>query len=118
MLHGTHQKNCVNNLGTTRETAGNIAHTGFTTVSSYDSGYFGRGIYFTSSIDNAKFYSLNQAKSQKLCLILSVVIPGNVYPVTEHHKGPNSLQGGPIPQQTLLTMSSLCFKMHKLSLFF
>jgi hypothetical protein len=80
-------------LGTCRDTAWKIVHTGFTTVAKKDDGFFGKGIYFTSSVDYAKFYSHITAKSSKLCLILSLVIPGNIYPVTEDHEGPNSLKG-------------------------
>jgi len=79
--------------GTDRKTAWKIVQTGFATVCREDPGFYGTGIYFTSNIDYAKHYSYVAAKTQKLCLVLSLVVPGNIYPVTEHHKGPDSLLG-------------------------
>lgn len=86
-------------LGTSRETAWKIVKSGFATVATIDEGYFGKGIYFTSDVNYAKYYAeLAAGKSRprgKQCLILSVVIPGNIYPVTEDHKGPDSLLSKP-----------------------
>jgi len=82
--------------GTTRETSWHIARTGLTTVSEVDDGYYGKGIYITSDCLYARQYSASSCagqQSSKLCLVLSVVIPGNPFFVTEHHEGVNSLRG-------------------------
>jgi len=91
--------------GTSIETAWKIAQTGFTTVATLDSGWYGRGVYFTSSVDYAKFYSgLASKNNPTKCVILSMVVCGNVYPVREKKDinnddedvKKNSLEGKPI----------------------
>lgn len=83
-------------VGTSREAANKIAQTGFAALSKLDSGYFGTGIYFTSDVRYAQFYSQAASKSSNnLCFVLAAVCPGNVYPVTEAHDGENSLRGKP-----------------------
>jgi len=62
-------------------------------LSSLDAGYFGKGIYFTTcSMYCLPYISIRRNPA----IILSWVIPGNVYPTIEDHRGPNSLLGGPI----------------------
>jgi hypothetical protein len=54
------------------------------TLSTLDAGYFGRGVYFSSNI----LYTLPYAFSKRNpALIISYLNPGNVFPVTEDHKG-------------------------------
>jgi len=62
--------------GTSEGSALKISKNGFGTVSTLDEGYFGRGIYFTSSMQYARKYGQ--------VLLLTLVIPGNPFPVTEH----------------------------------
>uniref|UniRef100_A0A6B2KWM3 PARP catalytic domain-containing protein n=1 Tax=Arcella intermedia TaxID=1963864 RepID=A0A6B2KWM3_9EUKA len=84
--------------GTNMPVALKIAQTGFSTVATLDPGFYGRGIYFTTSLAYASLYSKG-AKATSLChIIVSLVSPGNVYPVIEHPKAENSLKGvaGPV----------------------
>jgi len=79
--------------GTDATVAWKILDTGFSALSSLDKGYYGCGIYFTSSAQYAlPYYSTKKNPAVLICL----AIPGNVYPVTEHRKGENSLMGQPI----------------------
>jgi len=79
--------------GTDAQIAEKICETGFAALSSLDAGYFGKGIYFTSFA----LYALPYISSKHSpAIIVSYVLPGNVYPVTEGHKGPTKLLGGPI----------------------
>jgi len=65
-----------------------IAKTGFVALSTLDAGFYGKGVYFTTSAP----YSLHYAYlSQEPVLILSFVTPGNVYPVVENPKEVDSL---------------------------
>jgi len=71
--------------GTDMPVAEKICETGFATLSSIDAGYFGKGIYFTP--DQA--YTIPYIVSRRQpTLILSWVVPGNVFPVTESHCDP------------------------------
>jgi len=76
--------------GTQLGTAWSISSTGFAALSATDAGFFGKGIYFTSSCKYALPYT--QFGSQP-CLLISLINPGNVYPVIEHHKSDYSLMG-------------------------
>lgn len=79
--------------GTNYPVAEKIAQTGFASLSSLDAGYYGKGIYFTSSI----LYTLPYAcLHREPALILSYLNMGNIFPVTEDHRGPKSLMGTPI----------------------
>jgi len=79
--------------GTGLKIANKISLTGFASLASLDAGYFGQGIYFTTSIP----YALPYARLQEdPAIIISYIIPGNIYPVVEHHKEENSLLGSPI----------------------
>ena len=68
--------------GTSENAAYRIVTNGFGTTATLDDGYFGRGIYFTSSMEYAAKYT-NSTKRGKVFL-LSLVITGNTFPVTEH----------------------------------
>lgn len=76
--------------GTDFTIAEKIAQTGFAALSSLDEGYFGKGIYFTTSLLYTLPYACNKRRP---AAIISFVNMGNVYPVTEDHKGCNSLRG-------------------------
>ena len=79
--------------GTDLSVAWKIVNTGFSALSSLDAGFYGRGIYFSSSA----LYTLPYyASKPNPCLILCLAIPGNVYPVVENHQGSHSLLGLPI----------------------
>eukprot|EP01126_Amoeba_proteus_P066507 TRINITY_DN9632_c0_g1_i7.p1 TRINITY_DN9632_c0_g1~~TRINITY_DN9632_c0_g1_i7.p1 ORF type:complete len:321 (-),score=61.73 TRINITY_DN9632_c0_g1_i7:230-1192(-) len=65
-----------------------ICENGFATLSKLDSGFYGRGIYFTSFTEYAFLY----LKSDP-CYIVSLVCPGNVYPVIEGPNDEASLKG-------------------------
>lgn len=76
--------------GTDFTTAECIACTGFAALSSLDDGFFGKGIYFTTSLS----YTLSYACAKRRpSVIISYVHMGNPFPVTEDHKGPKSLKG-------------------------
>mmetsp|Transcript_18846 Transcript_18846/g.20978 ORF Transcript_18846/g.20978 Transcript_18846/m.20978 type:complete len:222 (-) Transcript_18846:224-889(-) len=81
--------------GTTREAAWSIVKAGFGVLSSLDAGYYGQGIYFTRSIKYACSYDTS-GKDNKKTLVLSLVTPGNVYPVTENPQDEANLVGKPI----------------------
>eukprot|EP01127_Copromyxa_protea_P001845 TRINITY_DN11758_c0_g1_i1.p1 TRINITY_DN11758_c0_g1~~TRINITY_DN11758_c0_g1_i1.p1 ORF type:complete len:228 (+),score=28.88 TRINITY_DN11758_c0_g1_i1:48-686(+) len=76
--------------GTDYGVAMTIASTGFAALSSLDSGWYGAGIYFTTyAMYTTPYFALRKDPA----IILSFVTPGNVFPTTENHKGPNSLLG-------------------------
>jgi len=81
--------------GTSKSTASKIAQTGFSTVATLDDGFYARGIYFTSDIEYASYYSklANKGKTEIAYLILAFVSPGHIYPVTESPKDKHSLRG-------------------------
>jgi len=76
--------------GTEFAIAERICETGFASLSSLDAGYYGKGIYFSS-------YSVYLfpyiAPKRSPAIIVSWVIPGNVYPVTEDRRSGHSLLG-------------------------
>eukprot|EP01125_Pyxidicula_operculata_P014817 TRINITY_DN4987_c0_g1_i1.p1 TRINITY_DN4987_c0_g1~~TRINITY_DN4987_c0_g1_i1.p1 ORF type:complete len:1811 (-),score=370.81 TRINITY_DN4987_c0_g1_i1:86-5518(-) len=76
--------------GTDKFIADKIAETGFAALSKLDAGWYGKGIYFTTST----LYSVPYFATKKTpSVIVSMVVPGNVYPVIENHKEENSLEG-------------------------
>jgi len=83
--------------GTSDKAVWEICQTGFSTVSTVDDGWFGKGMYFTSFATYAtKFYCKANDAGEKV-LIISYVVPGNVYPVVESpHDEKNSLKGQPV----------------------
>ena len=66
--------------GTSLASAQSIAKSGFGVVGrSGDPGWYGKGIYTTSTLR----YAHNYAKSDHLALIICAVLPGNVFPVVD-----------------------------------
>jgi len=84
--------------GTAEETLWKISQTNFATIATLDKGWYGRGIYFTSSVDYATYYSKKASKNSLLSyLMLAYVIPGNIFPVIEDHDDVNDgLEGKPV----------------------
>jgi len=79
--------------GTELFLAEKISQTGFANLSSLDAGFFGSGIYFSTFV----MYTLPYFGSKKFpSVILSYVVPGNTYPVKEHHRAEDSLMGRPM----------------------
>ena len=76
--------------GTDYLVAEKIAQTGFAALSSLDAGYFGKGIYFTTSLAYTLPYSCGKRRPS---VIVSYVNMGNIFPVTEPHNASNSLKG-------------------------
>jgi len=73
--------------GTSEAAAWNITENGFGVVAKLDDGYFGKGIYFTSTFDYAAKYVIYHVESNPShwkAFIISLVVPGNVFPVTEN----------------------------------
>jgi len=79
--------------GTDVGIAWKILETGFSALSSLDAGFYGRGIYFSSS---AKYTLPYYCIKRNPCVLLCLAIPGNVFPVVEDRREPNSLLGMPI----------------------
>ena len=76
--------------GTDLSVAKKIAATGFASLSSLDAGYYGKGIYFTSHL----LYTLPYCGGKRNpAVIISYLNMGNIFPVTEDHKGAKSLLG-------------------------
>ena len=67
--------------GTSENAAYRIAKNGFGTVASLDPGWYGQGIYFTSHMSYASQYAKKEAEGR--IFLVSLVVPGNVNPVTE-----------------------------------
>uniref|UniRef100_A0A6B2KZ36 Poly [ADP-ribose] polymerase n=1 Tax=Arcella intermedia TaxID=1963864 RepID=A0A6B2KZ36_9EUKA len=70
--------------GTTKKLALLISQNGFAT-SHVEHGFYGKGIYFTSS---ALYASPNYGSRSSPAIMICWLIPGNPYPVTEHPKKP------------------------------
>ena len=83
--------------GTIEAVAPKICEGGFSTVATLDDGFFGKGMYFTNSLDYALFYATPQKGPipENLVVVLTLVVPGNVYPVTEAHKADGNQFGKP-----------------------
>jgi len=74
-----------------------ISSNGFQSTAEDSNGKFGQGVYFTTDA----LYSLPLAYPENSvlespCVIISYVIPGNVFPVTEKSNSATSLIGNPI----------------------
>jgi len=66
---------------------------GFAALATMDAGWYGQGIYVTTSAVYALPY---YAEKQSPVMIISYVLPGNVYPVIEVPQSENSLAGYPL----------------------
>jgi len=67
-----------------------IGQTGFANLSTLDDGWFGKGIYFSTSIKYCEPYYLSKRSP---VIIISYVLLGEVYPVREQHIAEDSLIG-------------------------
>jgi len=67
--------------GTSEDIAYNIIKTGFVALAKLDSGYYGKGIYFTTSAEYGLPYYASKVSPT---VIISLVVSGNSYPVIEH----------------------------------
>jgi hypothetical protein len=76
--------------GTDELIAEKICDSGYCSLSSLDSGFYGKGIYFTSSLKYCLPYC---CMKRRPALLLNYINPGNIFAVNEDHKGPNSLIG-------------------------
>lgn len=79
--------------GTDANIANSICQTGFSAVSSLDEGFFGQGMYFSSSAIYTLPYFATKAEP---VILLCWLIPGNTFPVTEDPNSPDSLKGKPL----------------------
>jgi len=70
-----------------------IIVTGFASLSTLDAGWYGKGMYFSSS----PIYTLPYCMGERdPCIILCFLLPGNTFPVIEHHNSDDSYMGVPI----------------------
>jgi len=70
--------------GTSEEAVWQICQQGFGITAITDDGYYGRGVYFTSNLNYASRYSKQSSKEPGYrVFLLSMVVPGNTFPVTE-----------------------------------
>jgi len=79
--------------GTSADIGWKIATEGFASLSSLDSGFYGKGIYFSSSARYTLPYCFPKPRPT---ILICLTIPGNPYPVTEHRHTKNSYEGKPI----------------------
>ena len=79
--------------GTSENAAFRIIKSGFGTVTSLDDGFYGRGMYFSSSFKYASSYA--KSTSHGKVFLIALTVPGNPYPVTEppNKDNPTSLVG-------------------------
>ena len=68
--------------GTSENAAYRIVTNVFGTTATLDDGYYGRGIYFTTSMKYASRYASSTNRGK--VFLLSLVITGNTFPVTEY----------------------------------
>jgi len=69
--------------GTSEGAVSQICQQGFGVVGTTDDGFYGAGVYFTSKLGYADKYATRGADGSKP-FIVSMVIPGNSFPVVEH----------------------------------
>jgi len=79
--------------GTSADIGWKIATEGFASLSSLDSGFYGKGIYFSSSARYTLPYCFPKPRPT---ILICLTIPGNPYPVTEHRRTKNSFEGKPL----------------------
>jgi len=78
--------------GTDKSIALKIAQGGFASLSTLDDGYYGKGIYFSTS---AKYIIPYYATKKNPTILICLIIPGNVYPITEFPQS-NNIRGLPL----------------------
>jgi len=79
--------------GTDASIARNIIDGGFSALSTVDAGYYGSGMYFTSSaVYGLPYYGTKKKPSLLICLLT----PGNSFPVVESREEDKSFLGVPI----------------------
>eukprot|EP01127_Copromyxa_protea_P023803 TRINITY_DN9098_c0_g1_i1.p1 TRINITY_DN9098_c0_g1~~TRINITY_DN9098_c0_g1_i1.p1 ORF type:complete len:1383 (-),score=196.66 TRINITY_DN9098_c0_g1_i1:117-4265(-) len=76
---------------TSKEVAMEMCASGFLGLSALDEGKYGKGIYFTTHSQ----YLLPLITTSHNVFIVSYILPGNVYPVTEKSTDAKNLQGKP-----------------------
>jgi hypothetical protein len=76
--------------GTDKIIAWNICASGFAALSALDSGFYGKGIYFTSSCLYAVPYF---ASKKNPTILVCLLIAGNVRPIIESRDGTDSFMG-------------------------
>jgi len=79
--------------GTSYDIAQKICRHGFAALSSLDQGYYGQGIYFTCHVPYIFPYIVTVKKPTMLIVL---IFPGNVYPVTENPSDTDSFLGKPM----------------------
>eukprot|EP01124_Arcella_intermedia_P023952 TRINITY_DN3932_c0_g1_i5.p1 TRINITY_DN3932_c0_g1~~TRINITY_DN3932_c0_g1_i5.p1 ORF type:complete len:1888 (-),score=282.48 TRINITY_DN3932_c0_g1_i5:39-5237(-) len=80
--------------GTNEDVAENIIKSGFVALARLDSGYYGKGIYFTTSAEYGLPYYATKVSPT---VIISMVISGNAFPVIEHPKSKHNRLGAAMP---------------------
>jgi len=100
--------------GTTPEAARSIAQGGFGVARKEDQGFYGKGIYTTSSMKYAcRYAEIRAAVSKKPSLLLSAIIPGNPFPITQRQDG-RSVEDGYQSHFTIGTETLVTFKIRYL----
>jgi len=86
-VHATRDLNC----------AWEISSNGFQSTAEDSNGKFGQGVYFTTdALFSLPLTFPENSVPESPCIIISYVIPGNVFPVTEKSNSSTSLIGNPI----------------------
>jgi len=86
--------------GGSMESSSRISASGFGLLKVTDEGYYGKGVYFTTSVSYALRFS-RRTPNGTVPLILALVLPGKPFPVIEapygpdHKPSPNSFLGQP-----------------------
>jgi len=79
--------------GTDMSIAWKIVDGGFATLSTLDDGFYGKGIYFSTS---AKYILPYYGAKKTPAVLVCLLIPGNVYPVTEQPTPNSKIKGYPL----------------------
>ena len=70
--------------GTSEAAVWQICQQGFGVVGTTDDGFYGAGVYFTSKLGYADKYARGDGPNGTKPFLVSLVIPGNSFPVVEH----------------------------------
>jgi len=79
--------------GTDLDKAKRIIVSGFATLSIIDAGYYGKGMYFTTSAIYTVPYFISKPNPS---ILICFILPGNPYPVIENPKQAGNIVGQPI----------------------